>query len=622
MNAFKKTISLILIFVMVMTTMVTPAFADYSHNGVEVGTSTYWYTFEQERYKGASYDASFEDMAGKRLQVYGLVSHVNSGDTMSTSEAVKLVSDVTGMSNSFSDVPDSTPAKAAIDWAMSAGIITGIGNNWFSPDSTCTRGEVVTFLWRAAGRPEPNSYENIFADVESSDWYYVPVLWATEAGITNGTNYNRFSPNKTCSNAEVITFLYRTFGILSSDSEYADDTEEYDWFYTPITWAASQNILSSSNRGTDPNAGCTRSSVATFIYNAEKNEAVSETMMLSAIGNARGWHYASTDELSDVAARDGITYRDNDGVYTAGDVYQLVTELIDAHYADHITVKQAEITTPTKLSFTATSVAEANAKLEKAMNYAPKYVAITLENDRDKTSFYSYYKNWKIKSNPIDALVGAVWTRTDSPFAISSNGNIVTITIDHYSDGWLSYVDTSDYLRVFADIGYSKKLADFRKRYIDTITGDTEHDKAKAIVATLFNLAEYDHQDIVKLNSSGGKKMNPSSHSVRGLIDNNSMVCDGYVASFQFAAACLGIKSFDVIGQENKNIAHSINKAFIDGNWMNIDISKEELYMEKHSDESLPEICYFGIPENDIYMPVYHSWIRDIYKASATGKWY
>ena len=114
----------------------------------------------------------------------------------------------------FKDVKKGAFYEEAVDWAVNSTpqVTNGTGKNSFSPDATCTRGQVVTFLWRAMGEPEPKTTVNPFSDVKESDFFYKAVLWANENNITNGTGGGKFSPNLGCTRAQVVTFLWRAEG--------------------------------------------------------------------------------------------------------------------------------------------------------------------------------------------------------------------------------------------------------------------------------------------------------------------------------------------------------------------------------------------------------------------------
>ena len=155
----------------------------------------------------------------------------------------------------FTDVPQDSYAKDAIAWAYTSGVTSGTSATTFGPLDSCTRGQVVTFLWRAAGKPEPAGTVNPFVDVKAEDYYYKPILWAVEKGITAGTSATEFSPNATCSSAHIITFLYRAMGIGSNG-----------WYEEAKTWANDSGILSNTGIAVSPDEQCPRGAVVTFLY--------------------------------------------------------------------------------------------------------------------------------------------------------------------------------------------------------------------------------------------------------------------------------------------------------------------------------------------------------------------
>ena len=109
----------------------------------------------------------------------------------------------------FVDVAKDSYYCKSVKWAYGSEITGGTSTTTFSPDDNCTRAQVVTFLWRTAGQPKPNKNNNPFADVKADSYYYDAVLWAVENGITGGTSANTFSPDSNCTRAQVVTFLYR-----------------------------------------------------------------------------------------------------------------------------------------------------------------------------------------------------------------------------------------------------------------------------------------------------------------------------------------------------------------------------------------------------------------------------
>ena len=160
----------------------------------------------------------------------------------------------------FSDVPEDAYYRDAVEWACEEGITKGTSETKFSPESVCTRGQVVTFLWREAGKPLPETDENPFEDVGTGDYYYYPVLWAVENGITTGTSSKRFSPDVTCSNAHILTFIWRAMG-------RPDETGEGSWYGDAVRWASGCGLTEGTySGGFDPAGGCPRANVVTYLY--------------------------------------------------------------------------------------------------------------------------------------------------------------------------------------------------------------------------------------------------------------------------------------------------------------------------------------------------------------------
>ena len=172
----------------------------------------------------------------------------------------------------FVDVATGSYYEDAVDWAVENGITKGTDDTHFSPDGICTRAQAVTFLWRTAGSPKPETRAMPFTDVPVGSYYYDAVLWAVENGITKGTSDTTFSPNMTCSRAQIVAFLWRSekspaagianpFADVKSDAYYAD----------AVLWAVKENITKGTTSTTfSPNADCTRAQIVTFLWRCKK----------------------------------------------------------------------------------------------------------------------------------------------------------------------------------------------------------------------------------------------------------------------------------------------------------------------------------------------------------------
>ena len=171
--------------------------------------------------------------------------------------------------NPFVDVPNDSFCIDPVLWAVEKGITTGTSDTTFDPNGKCARAIVVTFLWRAAGSPEPTTTENPFSDVKESDFYYKAVLWAVENGITTGTSATTFSPTELCNRATVVTFLYRAMGspaVNSSENPFSDVKVD-SWYGPAVLWAVENGITNGMGDGTfGVGATCTRAQVVTFLY--------------------------------------------------------------------------------------------------------------------------------------------------------------------------------------------------------------------------------------------------------------------------------------------------------------------------------------------------------------------
>ena len=175
------------------------------------------------------------------------------------------------INNPFDDVLEGQYYTDPVMWAVGNGITNGLSNNIFGVDENCTRGQFVTFLWRAAGSPEPNSAENPFTDVEGNQFYSKAVLWAVERGITTGLAPDKFGVNEPCTRAQVVTFLWRFAGkeqptIAENPFE---DALSGQFYSTAILWAVENGITTGLDNTTfGVNIPCNRAQVVTFLYRA------------------------------------------------------------------------------------------------------------------------------------------------------------------------------------------------------------------------------------------------------------------------------------------------------------------------------------------------------------------
>ena len=171
-------------------------------------------------------------------------------------------------SNSFSDVPANAYFADAVEWAVNKGITNGLSDTMFGPYESCTRAQIVTFLWRAAGSPEPKTASS-FTDVPASAYYAKAVAWAIENGITNGMTETMFAPNATCTRGQSVTFLYRALKGTASGSTNFTDVKPDAFYADAVNWAVASGVTNGTSATTfSPNADCTRAEIVTFLYRA------------------------------------------------------------------------------------------------------------------------------------------------------------------------------------------------------------------------------------------------------------------------------------------------------------------------------------------------------------------
>ena len=216
-----------------------------------------------------------------------------------------------GKTNPFLDVSEGTYFYDPVLWAYYASpqVTNGIDETHFGPASTVTRGQCVAFLWRAMGEPEPTSTTNPFVDVPASQYYYKPVLWAVEKGITKGTDASHFSPDQKLSTAHIITFLYRTLG-KGSDG----------WYEEAGNWAKVDGLLDGTGLGVSDQTDCPRGAVVTFLY----RELADTASGVNELGSSDFLMYV--EESYDITGRGRVvTGRVQNGSIRTGDKVTLIS---------------------------------------------------------------------------------------------------------------------------------------------------------------------------------------------------------------------------------------------------------------------------------------------------------
>ena len=182
-----------------------------------------------------------------------------------TKEASEIVNELP-----FKDVAKAAYYYDAVKWAKDNGITGGVSNDLFGSNASCTRGHIVTFLWRNAGSPEPKNASS-FSDVASNSYYAKAVAWAVENGITNGVGHNRFDPDAVCTRAQSVAFLYRAIGKQVGSKAQFSDVPSNSYYADAVAWAAANDVTNGIGSGLfGSGRNCTRSQIVTFLYRAQQ----------------------------------------------------------------------------------------------------------------------------------------------------------------------------------------------------------------------------------------------------------------------------------------------------------------------------------------------------------------
>ncbi len=222
--------------------------------------------------------------------------------------------------NPFTDVKNSDYFFSPVMWAVNKGVTNGTAPDKFSPNATCTRAHAVTFMWRAMGSPKAQNPVNPFSDVKEKAYYYDAVLWAVEAGIVNGMAPGKFVPDGNCTRGQIVTMLYRLAGEPQpiGAPDLFNDVKEGAYYYNAVTWAVAEGITNGAAVGKFlPDASCTRGQIVTFLYrdivgakinitaqpeNAKADDGDEVTFTVSANGGAGAltyrWQFATAEKSS------------------------------------------------------------------------------------------------------------------------------------------------------------------------------------------------------------------------------------------------------------------------------------------------------------------------------------
>jgi len=235
---------------------------------------------------------------------------------------IGMVPSVFAADASFSDVAPGAWYAEPIAWAVENGITSGVGGGRFAPGDTCTRGQVVTFLWRSQGEPAPAGNENPFTDVKESDYFYKAVLWAVENGITTGLSATAFGPSSPCTRGQVVTFLWRAMGEPAPESSENPftDVKEGQYYFKAVLWAVENGITTGLDATTfGPASPCTRSHVVTFLFRTPASGGVTKVELNASeitLNYGAGYQLSATVSPEDAEDKSIVWASSNEAIAT------------------------------------------------------------------------------------------------------------------------------------------------------------------------------------------------------------------------------------------------------------------------------------------------------------------
>ena len=214
-----------------------------------------------------SFNSNYEDLTGSTVLYPVSTSYSEQVKKQSEEFEAKKRGELPEDELDFRDVYEDDYFFDAVQWAAENGITGGVGNDRFGPNLDCSRGQTMTFLWRASGEPEPDSFSTDLTDVAAGSYYYEAVLWAMQEGVTTGAGAGRFAPDATVTRGQFVTFLYRLAGASSDGVHPFADVPAGSYYEKAIAWAFAEGITRGTSGTTfSPDAPCTRAQIITFLY--------------------------------------------------------------------------------------------------------------------------------------------------------------------------------------------------------------------------------------------------------------------------------------------------------------------------------------------------------------------
>ena len=393
------------------------------------------------------------------------------------------------------------------------------------------------------------SYSTTLGDMAGRRLYVYGIVDSFSEIPVDGTDRDvNLNSDEVAGRLDAALYLYRLCGTdPQGKSPFSDVPEEYtdavDWLYE---------------------AGVTKG-ISNELYGTG---SITEHQLLVMLSRLLHWETEERDAVFQLAdSLELLSGEANDGVFSNGELYHILSKVLDRFFPEKAVPVRAEMSIPDSLSLTANSYENAARQIRAALQFLPATISVQFTENcpqEDIDAFRSHF-DWLYGNRELP-IIGALDFSFVTPcFLTSYSDGRFTLWISHYADAYQGRADTLDWLRVYEDTDYSRALIAFESQYLLPLkNGSSDYDRIVKAHDLLCTLASYDYTEYFNRNR-------PQAHGLLGFFENGTVVCDGYAKTFQWMLNYLGIDSYELIGKANGEI-HAWNKVLLDGVWYNVDV--------------------------------------------------
>lgn len=392
------------------------------------------------------------------------------------------------------------------------------------------------------------TYNSTLGDMAGRRLYVYGIVDSTQEVPGDGTDADvGLNSGEAAGRLDAALYLYRICGTQAKGhSPFTDVPEEYadavDWLYE---------------------AGVTKG-ISSTLYGTG---SITEYQALVMLSRLLQWGTEDRDEVFQIADNLGFLPLGPDcPVFTYGQLYQILSALLDCRFPERCVPTRAEMSIPMQISLEAECYEDALRQIRASLLYLPKYIRVRFSEACPQEDIGLFRQHFdRLRADAGLPIIGALNQTYRSPYTLSfTSERDYYLWLTHYSDAYTVRADALNWLRVYEDEAYSKALRSFQDQYILPL-GElaSDHDRVVGAHELLCSLASYDY-------SAYENKDRPQAYRILGFIENQTVVCDGYARVYQWMLLCLGIDSYEVVGEANGE-CHAWNKVRLEGSWYNVD---------------------------------------------------